>query len=223
MVSECVSECVSIAITIKVQKQFVCVHSNRAFICVQSLFHSHTCISSLTAPTALFLFLLRFLFSHRLSAQFHSRSTGCSEVGIRVEVSEAASHVESSSHVHSFLRLVLLLCALIFDDALGKNAEYFVHTLAGLGARSEMLTSHTHCIPKFTLIQIFSFYLSASSIGICLFGMSHLFPVMMIGVSGGRYICSSLTHLETLLHDSRSVMSYTINAPKLDIKCSMLY
>jgi hypothetical protein len=26
-----------------------------------------------------------------------------------------------------------------------------------------------------------------------------------------------LTHLETLLHDSRSVMSYTINAPKLDI------
>jgi len=36
---------------------------------------------------------------------------------------------------------------------------------------------------------------------------------MMIGVSWGRYIWSSLTHLETLLHDSKSVMSYTINAP----------
>ena len=84
-----------------------------------------------------------------------------------------------------------------------------------------MLAAHTHCIPKFTLIQVVSCYLSASSTGICLFGMSHLFPVMMMGVSCGRYICSSLTHFETLLHDSRSVMSYTINAPKLDIK-SML-
>ncbi len=175
-------------------------------------------ITSLAAPAALFLFLLRFLCSHRLSGQFHIPATRGTEVGIRVEVSEAASHVESSSHVHSFLRLVLLLSALIFDDALRKNAEYFVHTVARLGARSEMLAAHTHCIPKFTFIQILSFYLSASSIGICLFGMSHLFPVIMIGVSGGRYICSSFIHLETLLHDSMSVMSYTINAPKLDIK-----
>ena len=116
-------------------------------------------ISSIAAPTFLFLFLLRFLCSHRLSGQFHIPATRGTEVGIRVEVSKAASHVESSSHVHSFLRLVLLLGALIFDDALRKNAEYFVHTVAGLGARSEMLAAHTHCIPKLPLFR-FSLFTS---------------------------------------------------------------
>lgn len=38
-----------------------------------------------------------------------------------------------------------------------------------------------------------------------------------MGVSGGRNFCSSFTQIFTFAQDSKSVMSYTIRAPKITI------
>ena len=46
--------------------------------------------------------------------------------------------------------------------------------------------------------------------------------MIKIGVSGGRNFCSSFTHMFTFAQDSRSVISYTIRAPKLLIKDVLL-
>lgn len=120
-------------------------------MCLVIISFAHLQFSSLAAPS-LFLFLLRFLFSQGLPRQFHcTRIVRSSKVGVRVEVGEASAHVQSSSHVHSFLRLLLLLILLMIDDALRKNTEYFVYTLSGLRTRSEMLAAHTHCISKLAL------------------------------------------------------------------------
>lgn len=86
-----------------------------------------------------------------------------------------------------------------------------------------MLAAYTHCIPKLFDKIWRNYYLSASSRGICRFYISHLLPVIRIGVSGGRYFYSSLTHVLTRDQDSKSVMSYTINAPKFNIWACFIY
>ena len=109
-----------------------------------------------------------------------------------------------------------LLSFLEFNNLLWEVPENFVHSLASLSAWTEVLTAHIKRIPIFEIFLHLT-YLSASSRGICLFGISHLFPVITMGVSGGRNFWSSFTQMFTLAQDSRSVMSYTINAPTISV------
>lgn len=126
---------------------------------------------------------------------------------------------ENPAGIHFLFRRFFLNSGPRCQYFLCYSLEKFYDSCSCLCTSAYMLTSYSSCIAKrlitlnFIDILMALPYFSASSRGIILLDISHLFPAMIIGVSLGRYFLSSLIQILTLVKESWSVISYTIKAP----------
>ena len=112
--------------------------------------------------------------------------------------------------------IILSLYILSFDHFYKVIASSIIN-LEYLLYASVLKTKFTLC-PDFALalmcyIPISLAYLSASSSSTVLYTISHLFPAIIIGASFWIYFLSSKYQVFTFSNESRSVTSYTSNAP----------